>query len=151
MKKLLPILLLSLLVSCGLFWVHRSIHELGDMRWAPTDSHTFEFDNNEERALDVYFILRHVHGFSYPSLAIRYEHQHPDGSINQGEFTVPIKDEKGEYLGDGSVDLWDLEYMFLPAQKFETGRHVFIFTHAMGDTSIPLVMETGLLLKKAGK
>lgn len=147
MKKLLYLLLPILVTSCGLLWEYRQIEEIDQMIWMKTDTKTFTADISNPGNYDVIILFRHVQGFPYADVAINMGVSGP-GMDREDVYTIPVIGEDRQYLGEGSVDIWDIEYTALPAQAFESGEYTFTLAHEMAKDELELVMEVGIMLKK---
>jgi gliding motility-associated lipoprotein GldH len=144
-KSIMLILLFGVLgTSCSLLYAFREIQEIPGWKWASSDVRSFTFENPETQILDGTFLFRHVHGFGYASINIRAEIISDSERIDT-TFTIPIRDENGDYLGEGAGDLWDVEHTFLHGYEFKPGTYTLTFEQKNADP-LPLVMEVGVEL-----
>lgn len=141
--------LILLCGACGILWEFRENHELDEWQWTQGDAQIFTYKNEEEQHLDASLLLRHLHGFQYPSIQIECKVVSPDTAFTVS-FTVPVRDEQGDYLGEGSVDLWDLSVPFLQSHLFSPGVHEFQISQSTANP-LSLIMEVGLELNRASE
>ncbi|NQV54042.1 MAG: hypothetical protein HQ500_12720 [Flavobacteriales bacterium] len=135
------------LLGCGLLWEYRENHEIKDWTWAADDVQTFEYTTYETQVLDATVLIRHLHGFQYRSIALKCEVTTPDTSLVVS-FVIPIRDDQGDYLGEGSVDLWDVSYRFMAGHTFVPGEYSFRISQETANP-LPLLMEVGLQLEQS--
>ena len=143
-------LLVTILVitSCSLFYLYREIHELPGMQWPKASSQTFEFELQTEEKIGATVLFRHVEGYRFDNVEMRIVAQHEEITWLDTLILIPIKNETGDYLGEGAVDIWDVEFQFLENKPLGAGAHQFDISHNMKIDPLPLVMEIGLALKK---
>ena len=145
LRKTLSIaLLVSSLLSCSLIYEFRDIKEIEGWRWSGSESFTFTYTTEEDKTLDGTLLFRHVQGFQYPEVSFRIEIESEQG-VWDTTFVVPIRDQNGDYLGEGSVDLWDVEHAVFNARRFAAGTHT-IRIHQNTADPLPLAMEVGIQL-----
>lgn len=147
MKKLFVALTCLSLVSCGMLWVYRDLHEFKGMVWKQTDAQNFEVPIKESGIYDVFILFRHVQGFPYPEVALNYNMEGPSTNLSE-TFIIPVIGENREYLGEAGLDIWDIEYLALPNQKLEAGDYKIKLAHIMNMDELQFVMEVGILIKK---
>lgn len=138
----------TILVSCGLIYFYRELHELEGMQWLKDDVQTFEVSIEEPKRLDATLLIRHVEGYAFKDLPVHFLLKQGDEVILEQDIAVPIKDKNGDYVGEGSVDLWDINYPLFDDRTFSEGEYTFRFQHVMERDRIPLVMEVGLQLEE---
>ena len=119
LRKTLSItLLIFSLSSCSLIYEFRDLQEIEGWRWNASESCDFTYSTEEEIALDGVLLFRHVQGFQHPEVSFRVEIESKENQWDT-TFVVPIRDQNGDYLGEGSVDLWDVEHLFFTDFTFE--------------------------------
>lgn len=137
----------AVLLGCGLLWEYRENHEIEEWTWAADDVQTFVYTTDEIQVLDVTVLIRHLHGFQYSSINLKCEVTTPD-TLLTASFVIPIKDDQGGYLGEGSVDLWDISHRFMVGHTFVPGEHTFRIRQETANP-LPLLMEVGLQLEQS--
>lgn len=150
MKKTLSFLLLVavMVASCESLWYYRSIHEFDDHTWMIGDTVAFEKEVEEARTVKLDLMFRHVYGFPYKDLGLYFEMTGPDGQTTSQELTIPIIGEDGQYLGEGAVDIWDVEQTVTPNLELKPGTYHFRVAHRMAKKDLQLVMEMGIRMEK---
>lgn len=151
MKKLLVALTCLSLTACGVLWEYRGLEEIPQMNWQKADSKTFQANMSAAGNYDVKILFRHVYGFPYRDVAIKMTMTNPQGESTSETYTIPIINDKKEYLGEGSVDIWDVAYTALPSYKMEAGEYTFELSHEMAKDELELVMEVGVQIEKPEK
>ena len=146
MRKLLLITPLALLTACGYLWEFRSLHEFKQFTWNKSDVRTFEGEVSKSGNYDVYVLFRHVQGFPYQDMSLHMKFETSDTNLSQ-EVIIPVVGDDGEYLGEGSVDIWDIEHLVYPAIPLQAGKCTFTIAHTMDREDLQLVMEVGVMVK----
>jgi hypothetical protein len=93
-------------------------------------------------------MIRHLHGFAMQTIPVHLNLQ-KEGVLVDDNYEIPIRDETGDYLGDGGGDLWDLDYTAIESKSLAAGKHQAIISQISGQDELNLIMEVGLMIKKA--
>jgi hypothetical protein len=73
----------------------------------------------------------------------------PSGEVIQKEYTLKIKDDEGNYIGEAGMDLWDSNHLADPQLNLhEIGEYTIKLTHNMAMNPLPYVMELGVIIDK---
>lgn len=120
------------------------------MTWNKSDAKSFTANIKAAGNYDVYILFRHVHGFPYRDVAISMKMKGPDGEGSDETYTIPIIGDNKEYLGEGSVDIWDVQHLALENHQMEAGEYTFELSHGMAKEDLQLVMEVGVQIEKHG-
>ncbi|MFO7869547.1 MAG: hypothetical protein R6U95_09650 [Bacteroidales bacterium] len=119
----------------------------------PKDAeYTFEFENNESTQLyDVVIMFRHVDGFQFNRVVFNFSHSSQKADSLDFTLGLPIVNSKGEYVGDGSGDIWDVEHTVISKKALPQGTNVFKLKNEMDShyEYIPNVMSVGLKVIKS--
>ncbi|MFW5851593.1 MAG: hypothetical protein ACOCWB_05170, partial [Bacteroidota bacterium] len=110
------------------------------------------FDNTEPLQLyDVIVIFRYVEGFQFNRVVFGFSHFSPDTDTVDFSMGLPIIDSKGNYIGDGSGDIWDIEHTIISGKALPQGKNVFVLQNQMDShyEYIPNVMSVGLKIVKS--
>lgn len=108
----------------------------------------FDFEIENDGNYEVIILIRHVHGLALPSIPIHVNLQ-SNGIVLDQDFQIPIKNEHGEYVGDGSVDMWDIDYTAAKSIHLTKGSHKAVVSQISDYDDLKLIMEVGLMIKKA--
>ncbi|HAW20515.1 MAG TPA: hypothetical protein DCX14_10055 [Flavobacteriales bacterium] len=149
MKKLLKstTICLLLLSACDGLWEYRGLNELAKMTWSKGDVQTFDATISETGEYDVYILFRHVHGFPYKDINVNLNMTGPSTLYDQS-YTIPIIGDDKEYLGEGSVDIWDVELLAMENETLAEGAYTINLQHEMVTEDLQLVMEVGVRIQK---
>ncbi len=148
LRLLTLILPLALLASCGSFWEYRSLHEFAQFTWNKSDIRTFEGEVSQDGVYDVYVLFRHVQGFPYQDMKMNFQMKTADEGHSE-KLTIPVIGDNKEYLGEGSVDIWDIDHLVYEKMALKKGAVSFALEHDMNREDVQLVMEVGVMIKKA--
>ncbi len=150
MKNILSsALFLLVFASCSLLWEYREIHEIDGMQWKQSDVQTFNYSTNKDVELDVILMIRHVYGFAYSTLPIELTIKQNGETLLTETKDIQVKNEDDEYVGEGSVDLWDLHNRILTKQSLPSGGYTIEVRHTAKQEVFPLIMEVGIQLEKS--
>lgn len=147
MRKLILIAPLCLLMACGSLWEYRELHELKQFVWNKSDVQTYTADISETGKYDVFVLFRHVQGFPYKEVGVNMQMK-ADGVDESQTFVIPVIGDGKEYLGEGSVDIWDIEHPAYKGIELQKGGCEFALEHQMNREDLQLVMEVGVMIKK---
>lgn len=117
------------------------------MKWKRSDVKVFETEIETEGRYDVYVLLRHASGFPYATVPVKLELDGAESGVSS-DFRINVIDTTSkEYLGNGSGDLWDVDFLALPNQHIEKGPLRFKLSHASQTEELQLMMEVGVMVK----
>ncbi|MBU1718235.1 MAG: gliding motility lipoprotein GldH [Bacteroidetes bacterium] len=148
-----PLFLISLLcvmlVSCDPSAVEKTYFKCDGNAWDNTVPTSASFTIEEDGNYAIFFALRHVEGFQYQELEIIAAIIDPEGEKTQDRFSLKVRADDGSYLGDGSGDIWDIEFPIFENLKIEKkGKYSIAIKHDMDRNPLPLVMEYGFVVRK---
>jgi gliding motility-associated lipoprotein GldH len=94
--------------------------------------------------------LRHLYGvLQVNQIPITVKSIAPSGKESMKEYQIKVKDSGNKYLSKCIGDYCDLETTIEQRLKFEeAGQYQFTITHNFDGSSIPGVMELGLIVDK---
>lgn len=147
MRKLIFLLPIILLSACSGLWEYRSLHELKDHTWKKSEVLSYDAEISQDGTYDVFILFRHVQGFPYKDMGIHMEMNGNDIDLKQ-DVLIPVIGENKKYLGDGSVDIWDIEHKAFDELELKAGNYHIDLTHLMQQADLGLVMEVGIMIKK---
>ena len=109
---------------------------------------TFEVEIKQAQKVNATLLLRHIEGAQTPSVKAEVTI-----TSNQQEWkTIPINiaimNEDGDYLGNGSGDMWDVDTPIFQGLLMEAGQYSFTIKQVQ-QARVPLIMEVGLQLEEA--
>lgn len=150
MKVLKFLLMLSLpifLFSCS--DTYNEYEKVEEMQWYKKDVKTFELSIPEDGNYDLFFGMRHLSGYPFTSIKIEIAQITPDKKelIKEAEFSVA--DEEGNYIGEVTGQLWDIENLFSENTPLAKGKYTFKISHAMNSNPVILVIDVGLIVRKS--
>jgi gliding motility-associated lipoprotein GldH len=121
-----------------------------NLEWVGSDLKTFNFKTNEKDLIYTLTLeLRFVTGYPFKNLNVLADIISPSGEVIQKEFTLNIKDDEGNYIGEAGMDLWDSKHIVDKELKLnEIGEYTIGFLHNMAMDPLPYVMELGVIIDK---
>jgi gliding motility-associated lipoprotein GldH len=154
MKKILRVALLTFLLAChpeGRVYVEH--YELEDLAWQSKQAIPFTVEIEESGAsYRMSLAFRYAEGFQYDRLPVLVIETTPEGKENMYRYTLQIKNEEGDYIGDPGYDIWDLEQVVDERKNFpRQGTYQYKILHQLPVEPLHLAMEVGLILDKTEK
>ena len=146
LKGLTIILFITFFSSCTN--TYRNFQKVKDMKWHRTDVKTFNVDIPEDGNYDLYFAMRHSTGYPFTSIKISVEQITPEGEEYNKNAEFSVADENGQYIGEVTGQLWDIEELFSENTPLKKGKYTFKISHNMNSDPVILVIDVGLLIKK---
>jgi gliding motility-associated lipoprotein GldH len=74
----------------------------------------------------------------------------PSGHSVKDTVEIILADEKGEWLGKGLGDIWDLQRLYKQHVRFaQKGMYLFEYEQAMRIEKLPFILDAGLRVEKA--
>jgi gliding motility-associated lipoprotein GldH len=121
-----------------------------NLEWVGSDVKTFKFSTKEaDLNYTVNFELRFVTGYPFKTLNVLADIISPSGEVIQKEYTLKIKDDEGNYIGEAGMDLWDSKHLVDTQLNLqEIGEYTIKLTHNMAMDPLPYVMELGVIIDK---
>jgi gliding motility-associated lipoprotein GldH len=105
--------------------------------------------NQNAYPLRFYVNFRYATGYRYDKLMLRMTETTPEGEITKKDIDIPIRDEKGEFIGEKGFDIIDLEYEVDAKKQYPMhGEYTYVFEQMMpGIDVLHYAMELGVTVK----
>ena len=123
----------------------------GDLEWKNSDRITINVPIKQNAHPYRFYIgLRYASGFRYEKMSIRMTEKDPEGTETKYDIDIPVRDEKGEFIGEKGYDIIDLEYLFNAKKNFPVhGNYIYTFEPNMpGVDKVDFIMEVGVIIKE---
>jgi len=139
------------LAACNRNIVFSEYKSFPNSDWKINDTVSFDVELNDKVSFhDINLLVRHAETYPYRNIIVFVTVKYPDGAIRTDTMDVLLANDKGEWLGSGAGDIFDLT---VPAKKNLrlplTGKYRFSFIHGMRDNPLPLIMDFGLSIEKS--
>jgi gliding motility-associated lipoprotein GldH len=122
-----------------------------DHNW--TYLNKFKYDvkiDDEKIAYNLYFNLRVTGDYKYSNIFVLITQTGPDGKSRVKRYELKLADKDGEWLGEGSGNLYSYQSPFLTNYKFPAkGIYHFYIEQNMRDNPLSEVSNVGLRVEKA--
>lgn len=153
MQNLMKLFLITfLLVSCQpegrVFADHQELSP--ELEWLRKDKREFNIGIEDTAAsYDLSLTFRYATGYQFKTLKVKVKEISPSGIEEVKDYEVGIVDEKGDYVGDPGLDIWDSEHLIHSGITFdEKGTYTYVIEHNMPQNQLNFAMEIGLILDK---
>ena len=91
-----------------------------------------------------------MNNIEYNNLFVFLITQYPDGKTTSDTLECILANGKGEWLGKGAGDIFDMTIPLKKSMRFPlTGKYKFTFEQAMRTDPLPLIMDFGFEIKKS--
>lgn len=139
-----------LLTSCNNDVVFSKYQKFEENEWHAKDKVNFEMEVTDAQSLnDVNIMVRHAEGYPYNNLFLFLTTKYPDGKTTTDTLECILANNKGEWLGNGAGDIFDITIPLKKNVRFPmTGKYSFTFEQAMRTDPLPLIMDLGFEIKK---
>ncbi|MBI2968319.1 MAG: gliding motility lipoprotein GldH [Bacteroidetes bacterium] len=139
------------LLSCHPGRIFDEYTEIHDNRWNYNKPVEFKVIIDEiQTGYNISVNVRHASGYPYRNLFLFISMSDSAGHETKDTLECIIADERGEYLGSGAGDIWDINIPFKNDFRFERpGVYIFTIHHGMRVENLPLIMDIGLCIEKS--
>ena len=139
-----------LLYSCDQAKIYENHLDNERITWNRFDVKTFNIDIEDTTAsYDFYVAIRHITAFPFGFITIQFTIYTPSGETRMLEQKIILKDDKGNWLGDGMGDLWDLNHLVREDFRFtRPGTCTVEVSSTMSQANLPGIMQVGLIVRR---
>lgn len=146
------LLLLPLVfMSCNRNVIFTEYHSFKGYEWYASDKAVFETDISDTQNLhNISLKVRHADSYPYNNLFLFVTTSYPDGMVKKDTMEVILANQKGEWMGSGAGDIFDLEVPIKKNVRFKlAGKYKFEFEQAMRVDPLPMIMDFGFEIEKS--
>ncbi|MFK7756760.1 MAG: hypothetical protein AB8B53_07495 [Flavobacteriales bacterium] len=124
-----------------------------DIEWLKEDMKTFEvnvLDSSYQYEFNLAF--RYATGYMWNEAKVIVKEISPSGKETTTPYSLKIKEDNGDYIGEAGYDIWDSTHLVEPNKTYsETGDYTYVISHDMPRDDFPFAMEVGLIIDKQVK
>lgn len=149
--KLAAFVLLLTFTSCSKNIVYSKYQTFENKEWFAKDKVTFDLEMNDTQSLhDISVMVRHADSYPYSNLYLFLTTTYPDGKMIRDTLECILANSKGEWMGDGAGDIFDITIPLKQSTRFPlAGKYSFTFEQAMRTDPLPMIMDFGFEVKKS--
>lgn len=142
---------LFLLTACDKGVVFSKYEKFEENEWFAKNKVNFEIEITDAQSLhDVSIMVRHADAYPYNNLFLFLYTKYPDGKLTTDTLECILANNKGEWLGNGAGDIFDITIPLKKNVRFPlAGKYSFTFEQAMRTDPLPLIMDFGFEIKKS--
>ncbi len=124
---------------------------VSDHNWSYLNKFNFPVKITDEKQLyNIYMNLRVTGDYKYSNLFVLITQVSPDKKTTIKRYELKLATRDGEWLGDGSGNLYSYQLPFLTNYKFAAkGTYTFRIEQNMRDNPLHEVSDVGLRVEKA--
>ena len=125
--------------------------EIGNNNWAYTNKVKQAVNiDNEQVTYNLYLNLRVTGDYKYSNLFVLIHQTNPDKKSSATRFEFKLANPDGEWLGQGSGNLYSFQIPFRSNYKFPAkGTYIIEIEQNMRDNPLHEVSDVGLRVEKA--
>jgi len=142
-----------LLTSCFEQPVFKQYVEIPMLKWKRENVLKYTIDVKDNKPVyRLGIAFRYASHIPYSEMKVTLDMTSPSGKKMQYNYVVPLKDAKGNHLGEVLHEAADIEKIV--EEKFvfvENGKYECTITETMDDTAVVGIQEVGLLLYQPKK
>jgi len=148
---LLPVLLVMLLMGSCTNAVMDKNTEIDNHNWSYDNLVKYDVKiDNEKAPYNLYLNLRVTGDYKYSNIFVLIHQTGPDNKPTVSRYEFKLANADGEWLGDGSGNLYSYQVMFRSAYNFPAkGVYHFAIEQNMRDNPLHEVSDVGLRVEKA--
>lgn len=152
-NTLIIIIFSIVLISCNREKIFEKYVDIENNKWNRDNPVSFVVNiENPEDNYNVYIAVRHTVYFMYSSLMVSATIVYPNGEIRIKDHSIDLRNQSGNFVGQGMGDIYDLEQLIMKKVKFPvSGDYKFTIQNIMPRTETANIMQIGLIVKKAEK
>ncbi|MGE0568883.1 MAG: gliding motility lipoprotein GldH [Bacteroidia bacterium] len=139
------------LVSCNRNIVFTEYKEINNQEWFAKNPVQFEVQIEDNINFhNISLKIRHADSYPYSNLFLFVSTSYPDGKTLIDTMEVILANNKGEWMGNGTGDIFDYKIPIKKNVRFpQTGKYLFSFQQAMRTDPLPLIMDVGFEVEKS--
>jgi len=145
--QLLVLLMLSSCVKNDVYFLYKSVDELG---WHKDSVCRYDVIIEDTSALyNVYINIRNNKNYPYQNLWLFLENQNPDSSIVKDSVECYLADQRGKWLGSGMGSIIEMPILYQQQVKFnQKGMYQFRIVQGMRDDVLQGISDVGVRVEK---
>jgi len=149
-KVIIFIISATILISCqSKSRIYSENQELSpQMEWLKSDVKTFKLKiDDPKKSYKLSLAFRYAEGYSSKLLKVSVIEISPTKKEKVVKYDLKIINEKGEYIGEPGLDIWDSEHLVEQNKKYqEKGVYTYKIEHQMPSDVVNMAMEIGLIV-----
>ena len=141
---------LLLITSCNKNVIYSKYQTFENYDWFHKNKAVFETEITDAQSLyDVSIMVRHADSYPYSNLFVFLTTKYPDGKTTVDTLECILANGKGEWIGNGAGDIFDLTIPLKKSVRFPlAGKYSFSYEQGMRTDPLPLIMDFGMEIKK---
>lgn len=139
------------LTSCSNNVVYSKYENFENNEWFAKNKVSFDVEMTDINSFhDISVLVRHADAYPYSNLYLFLTTTYPDGKITLDTLECILANPKGEWMGKGAGDIFDITIPLKQSTRFPLpGKYNFKFEQAMRTDPLPLIMDFGFEIKKS--
>jgi gliding motility-associated lipoprotein GldH len=144
-------LLFLVLSACNKNVIYSKYHTFKDNEWKVTEKAEFDLEIKDTQSLNnISLMIRHADSYPFNNIFLFVTTSYPDGKIRKDTMEVILANQKGEWMGSGTGDIFDYKVPIKKNTRFPlAGKYHFSFEQGMRLDPLPLIMDFGFEIEKS--
>lgn len=150
-KIVVIVLLTFFLASCNSNVVFSKYQSFSDRQWEAKNKAVFDLEITDTQTLNnIFLTVRHGEEYPYSNLFLFVTSEYPDGKVLTDTMEVVLANDKGEWMGSGTGDLFDIKIPIKKNVRFPlAGKYRFSFEQGMRVNPLPMIADFGFEIEKS--
>ncbi|MFL5764805.1 MAG: gliding motility lipoprotein GldH [Bacteroidia bacterium] len=146
-------LIVLVLSSCDSKRIFEQNQPMPESGWDVTNVVKYDVNITDPATpANFYINVRQADGYPYDNIFMFIKTVFPNGKQSNDTLDCQLADEKGKWLGSGAGDIYDNQIPFKRNVRFPMpGTYHFEIQQGMRTENVPLIMDVGLRIEKAGE
>ncbi len=153
MRRLITFLAISIsLIACHpenrVYVEHQELSP--EVEWLKKDVREFKVpieDSSVEYNMSLSF--RYATGYQFQTAIVKVTETSPSGIETVKDYTLKVREENGDYIGEPGFDIWDSDHLVEPNKSYaETGTYTYVIEQNTPVDPLNFAMEIGIVLDK---
>jgi len=140
-----------LFAACNKNVVYSKYKTFGNNEWKASEKAEFELEISDTQSFNnISLMIRHGESYPYSNLFLFVTTSYPDGKVLRDTMEVMLANQKGEWVGSGVGDIFDLKVPVKKNVRFPLGgKYKFTFEQGMRVDPLPLILDFGFEIEKS--
>ncbi len=122
-----------------------------DVEWLKEDVKEFKVPIEDKgQVYKMSLSFRYANGYQFQIAKVKVKEINPSGKEQTFNYSLKVREDDGNYIGEAGYDIWDSEHIVEPTKKFEEiGEYTYIIEHDMPNDPLNFAMEIGMIVDKS--
>jgi gliding motility-associated lipoprotein GldH len=141
----------ALFTACDSNRVYEKNTELPNYVWDKNNKLRFDVNIQDSVSFhNIYINVRNASSYQYSNLFLFVLTRSPKGDVLKDTVELTLANDKGEWLGEGLGDIWDIQIPYKTNIRFPVkGIYTIQLEQGMRHEKLPFIMDAGIRVERA--